>query len=85
MIPGSLAASSNPLADNVQARITQCDQRLREVSVDVTGPGIIHLSGTVRSFYLRQLAVSLSRQMGGVHHVSDGIQVTVPDANRRLR
>lgn len=85
MISSSLAASHNPVAEDVQAGIVQCDPRLREVSVDVIGPGIIHLSGSVRSFYLRQLAVSLARQMGGVQYVSDGIHVTVPDANRRPR
>jgi hypothetical protein len=65
--------------------IQQRDHRLNGVNVDVTGQATIHLSGTVRSFYLRQLAVAIARQNEDVRYVSDGILVTVPLVSAKPR
>lgn len=71
------------LVHRVQMAMNQKDQRLTSVVVDATGPEIVHLSGRVRSFHLRQLAVSTARHVAGVRHVSDGIQVPPPVVVRK--
>jgi osmotically-inducible protein OsmY len=79
------ATSDNPLGEHVQAGIRQSDPRLKGISVNVTGPDIVYLSGCVQSFYLRQLAVSVARQTEGVRYVSDGIHVATPADERKPR
>jgi len=37
--------------------------------------GTVSLSGSVRSFFLRQMAVVLARRVAGVRHVVDGLEV----------
>jgi osmotically-inducible protein OsmY len=66
--------SDHSLASRVSLSLQVQDPRLN--GIDATGPEIVHLSGQANSFYLRQLAVSITRHVPGVRHVSDGIQVT---------
>jgi osmotically-inducible protein OsmY len=37
--------------------------------------GTVSLSGSVRSFFLRQMAVVLAKRVAGVRHVVDGLEV----------
>ena len=71
----SFPISDVSLADRVQLAIRRTDPGLRDVIVDGTGPDIVHLSGKVNSFHLRQRAVSVARHIPGVRHLSDGIHV----------
>jgi osmotically-inducible protein OsmY len=70
------------LAEAVQQTLMAKIPQLGSIHVDETGPRTVHLSGTVNSFYLRQLAFSIARHVAGVGHVSDGIRVVYPDRPR---
>jgi osmotically-inducible protein OsmY len=71
-----------PLADAVRQTLKAKVPLLGSIHVDETGAQTVHLSGTVNSFYLRQLAVSIAKNVAGVGHVSDGICVVSPDRPR---
>ena len=77
--------SDHPLARRVKLSIQSKDPRLDSIAVDITGPEVIHLSGQVNSFHLRQLAVSIARHVPGVRHISDGIRVTTSQYPRKPR
>jgi len=48
--------------------------------------GTIGLSGRVRSFYLRQMAIALAKQVAGVRRVVDDLEVDlVESGSRRAR
>jgi hypothetical protein len=63
------------LATRVKLSLAHRNRELGRLTVDATGPETIHLSGALRSFYLRQLAVATAKHVSGVRHVSDGIHV----------
>lgn len=100
----TLAAPSKPVlsADAVDielateiARVLRSVRRgLKRVSVEAKG-GTVRLTGTVSSFYLRQMAAMTTRDMVGVFHIVDDIdvdweldpEITVPhrDVNGKKR
>ena len=47
----------------------------RKLSVDVNTLGKVIISGTVRSFYERQIAINSVRQVAGVVRLTDNITV----------
>lgn len=69
--------SEHALAQLVRQSIHAKHRELIGITVDVTGPDTVHLSGQVASYYLRQVAVSIAQQVPGVRYVSDGILVTI--------
>jgi osmotically-inducible protein OsmY len=62
------------LAKRVRIFLTESRNAFRAISVRAQN-GVICLSGTVPSFYLRQLATSCARRVAGVRTVIDAIEV----------
>jgi osmotically-inducible protein OsmY len=83
MTTANYSPSDLPLADRVKMAIHERHPRLVRVEADVTGAEVVHLTGRVGSFHLRQLAVTIARHVPGVRYVSDGIQVVSSSPIRR--
>jgi osmotically-inducible protein OsmY len=49
---------------------------MRGVRVEVSDGETVRLTGTLPTYHLRQVAVSVARRVAGVRHVKDRIQVT---------
>lgn len=56
---------------------------LREVHCDFC-EGVLKLTGRVSSFYLKQMAITLARQIDGVFQVRDELKVPIVIENRPL-
>lgn len=68
------AASDVELARRIQLAFNQRSSGLKNVMPTVRG-GTVILSGTVKSFYHRQLAIECARHIPNVYDVIDEIDV----------
>lgn len=71
-----------PFADTMDAELARAVQLF--LNANRTGyrriivwaeRGTVSLSGSVRSYFLRQMAVALAKRVAGVRHVVDGLEV----------
>lgn len=67
-------AQDGDLARKVSLYLAAARPELGALRVDVQGTAV-RLSGTLRSFYLRQLAVACVGRVAGVHKVIDELDV----------
>jgi osmotically-inducible protein OsmY len=69
-----IPAADADLASAVHSYLNASRADYRQVSVGAEG-GTITLSGSVRTFFLRQTAVAIARQVAGVRRVIDDLEV----------
>jgi osmotically-inducible protein OsmY len=67
------------LAERVRIFLTGSRNELRTINVRAQN-GVVCLSGTVPSFYLRQLATACARRVAGVRTIVDAIEVSDDEA-----
>src|SRR5688572_23101056 len=63
------------LGQRVKLSLEKRARELGRLSVEVVWPGTVYLAGSVRSRYMRRLALETARHVAGVCHVIDGICV----------
>ena len=78
----------DPVDDELQHRVKICLRakhlELGRLLVLAKG-GTVRLSGLVSSFHVRQLALSATSRMPGVHHIVDDIDVFVSSHEAQKR
>ncbi|MBL9161305.1 MAG: BON domain-containing protein [Planctomycetaceae bacterium] len=77
-------ATESDLALTVQNHLVAKRTDFRRVNVAAEGR-IITLSGLVHSFFLRQTAIVLARQVAGVHQVIDKLTVEWKETSHRTK
>ena len=63
------------LRQRVKLSLEKRAPELGRLSVEVVWPGTVHLTGNVRSPYMRRVALETAGHVAGVWHVIDGIRV----------
>ena len=66
---------SQDLQRQVKLSLQQQSREIGHLLVELIGPEAIRLSGTVRTFYGRQLAITTAKRVPGVRQVTDDIMV----------
>jgi hypothetical protein len=65
------------LARLVKLCLSEKRNEFRKLSVWADN-GVVRLSGEIGSYHVRQLAISIARQVAGVLHVTDDMHVSLP-------
>ena len=63
------------LRQRVKLSLEKQSPELGRLSVEVVRPATVHLAGTVRSPYMRRVALETAGHVAGVCHVIDGIRM----------
>ena len=73
------------LTDRVTAALANTGLKsLRNIAVDASA-GVVTLRGTVRSYYMKQLAQATARAVRGVHRVQNDLDVVWREPVRPVR
>lgn len=75
-------STDGDLAKKVELFLSAKRNGLRQISV-WAGAGNVRLSGVVGSFFLRQLALEMTKRVAGVRHVVDDLEVELEPLDAR--
>lgn len=78
----SADATDAHLARQVRLFLSANRASCSRISVRVE-EGTVRLSGSVRSFFLRQTAIALAKQLAGVRYVVDDLEVDLEEIGAR--
>jgi len=71
------------LARNVRLVLSTNRNGYRRIRIR-DGEGIVRLSGSVDSYFLRQMAIALAKQTAGVRHIVDDLKVDLEESGSQL-